>query len=906
MDAPRDSQSVSLDDCDFGPTLRGHHPGNKVFKRFTLDKLLGRGGMGIVWLAHDDLLDRQVAIKFAPDLVLAVEEAIEDLKNETRRGLDLAHPNIVKIYDFLQDSEHAAIAMEYVDGETLSHMRVRQPKKVFEPYQVERWVTQLLDGLSYAHRGAKIVHRDLKPPNLIISQQGDLKIMDFGIARTIQDTIMRATVSQLGSSTGTVAYMSPQQMQGKIPSVADDLYALGSTLYEMFTGKPPFWTGDLREQLRGIVPPTVTQRRQEFGLAGSMPFPENWEEAIRRCLSKEAENRPADVEEVRKLLGLPGAAPAALGAAAFQMPTSPPGIDGTGARTPTMRQSGSARVLTTLPPAARVTVQSTGGMLSPETGLAHARATQQSAARAKAASVVYTDEPAKSGAGIGIWIALSAAVIVAGGGYWWWQQRPPAGGDPVKPVVITTPPTLKPNVPVVPPVLPPAVVIPPPVTPPPVKPPEPPVVVTVKDPPPVVPPVTVTDPPPTVPVVVKSATVTPVVQPPPQPPAPVKTSGAELLVPGTFATIQAAFTTARQGDTVIIAAGLYEEALVLPLGVSLLAQTAGTVTVMADGQFSSALRVEAQTQPVKVKGIIFSHKRAESATDSAKPAVQVLASAVTFEDCGFESSLADGVVVSGSSQEAQFIRCTAQRNFGDGFLAERGGQVKLESCTAEGNRRAGLRLADRTTYGEVTGGTFQKNLTSFLVETGAGLKGAGLRCVNNKQNGLFANHESSVIELDNCVFTHNGFVDEGGAGASRRTGGGGFGILGDKAVFKLNRLILEDNAERGINLNPVGPGTEILSCQLRKNPKVGIALVGSEGVAGVVLEENVCEGGGIGIAVIGQGFKPRLVKNRCVANTISCIVVKERAEPVLESNVLENSSGRQIDRAEAGPGMLEK
>ncbi|MDZ4405006.1 right-handed parallel beta-helix repeat-containing protein [Prosthecobacter sp.] len=299
-----DNSSANLDDIEFGATMRGHQSGDLAFGRFALKRVLGRGGMGVVWLAEDTLLTREVALKFAPDTLRSDDAAIEELKGETRRGQDLAHPSIVKIFDFFLDEQHAAICMEYVDGDTLARLRVRQPNKVFEPRQVVRWVVQMLDGLSYAHRSAKIVHRDLKPPNLIINSQGDLKIMDFGIARSIQDSMARVTIA--GNSTGTLAYMSPQQAAGRSASISDDIYSLGSTLYELFTGKPPFHSGDFSRQIREEIPPAICERRIEFGLTNTETFPSEWEDVILRCLEKQPELRPATVEDVRTLLGLGG------------------------------------------------------------------------------------------------------------------------------------------------------------------------------------------------------------------------------------------------------------------------------------------------------------------------------------------------------------------------------------------------------------------------------------------------------------------------------------------------------------------------------------------------------------------------------------------------------------------------
>src|SRR4026207_927105 len=158
-----------------------------VFGRYKLVKVLGRGGMGIVWLARDQELERAVALKFLPDLIIHDAAVLSDLKRETKRCLELTHQNIVRIYDFVHDERSGCISMEYVDGETLTTMRCHKPQKIFEPDELSAWTSQLGDALNYAHNRARIIHRDLKPANLMVNQGGDLKVSDFGIARSLAD-----------------------------------------------------------------------------------------------------------------------------------------------------------------------------------------------------------------------------------------------------------------------------------------------------------------------------------------------------------------------------------------------------------------------------------------------------------------------------------------------------------------------------------------------------------------------------------------------------------------------------------------------------------------------------------------------------------------------------------------------
>jgi serine/threonine protein kinase len=290
------------EDAESGQTMRGVVGGTKVFGRFILQKVLGRGGMGIVWLARDERLDRLVALKLVPESVNFDASAQEDLKRETRKSLLLTHPNIVRIFDFVEDEHSAAISMEYVDGATLSSLRVRKPNKCFEVDEIASWVTSLCDALSYAHQSAGLVHRDLKPANLMVNSRNELKVTDFGIACTLRDSMSHVSMA---TSSGTLNYMSPQQLLGGDPSPGDDIYAVGATLYEMLSSKPPFYGGDVASQVREVVPSTIAQRRAKLGVKGA-PIPKHWEETIAACLAKETERRPNTAADLARRFRLGG------------------------------------------------------------------------------------------------------------------------------------------------------------------------------------------------------------------------------------------------------------------------------------------------------------------------------------------------------------------------------------------------------------------------------------------------------------------------------------------------------------------------------------------------------------------------------------------------------------------------
>ncbi len=295
------------DEPNFGAdmTTREHASGQKIFGRYTLRKILGRGGMGIVWLARDEELERDVALKFLPDLIALDRALLSELKRETRRSLELTHRNIVRIHDFVHDESAGAISMEYIDGDTLSNLRAGKEAKVFQPEEIAAWTSQLCDALDYAHNHARIIHRDLKPANLMVNQKGDLKVSDFGIARSLGDSMSKLTMASGGTS-GTLVYMSPQQLDGERGTHLDDIYSLGATLYDLLTSKPPFYSGNVDRQIHERVAPSMTERRKEFNLEPAF-VPPLWEAAVAACLAKDPAQRPQSAAEVPQRLQLSAA-----------------------------------------------------------------------------------------------------------------------------------------------------------------------------------------------------------------------------------------------------------------------------------------------------------------------------------------------------------------------------------------------------------------------------------------------------------------------------------------------------------------------------------------------------------------------------------------------------------------------
>jgi len=204
--------------------------------RYQILSELGRGGMGIVFRADDKQLKEQVAIKILSPLLSNDPDALERLKREVSAARRITHPNVIRIHDISEINGLHFISMEFFSGSSLKDF-IRQ-RGVLSPMQAYNIARQICDGLEAAHTQG-VVHRDLKSQNIIINPAGQIKIIDFGLARNAQREGMTAT----GLIMGTPEYMAPEQVAGKRVDERADIYSLGVILYELFTGHLPF-TGD--------------------------------------------------------------------------------------------------------------------------------------------------------------------------------------------------------------------------------------------------------------------------------------------------------------------------------------------------------------------------------------------------------------------------------------------------------------------------------------------------------------------------------------------------------------------------------------------------------------------------------------------------------------------------------------
>lgn len=286
----------------------GLKPGQKIGAgRYTLIRILGKGGMGVVWLARDERLQEELALKFLAGEISHDKEALDDMRRETLKSRKLSHPNVIRIHDLFEgDGEAPFITMEYSDGKPLNMLKAEQEQRLFAWDVLKPLVQQLCSALDYAH-SQRIIHRDLKPGNMILDAGGTLKLADFGLAASAADSLSR--LSRDRGASGTPAYMSPQQMRGQAPQVSDDIYALGATLYELLTSKPPFFRGDIYRQVKEEPPTPLDERLSELELNNAIP--DDVAALIMACLSKEPEQRPQSAAAVAQWIGLEAKTPTA-------------------------------------------------------------------------------------------------------------------------------------------------------------------------------------------------------------------------------------------------------------------------------------------------------------------------------------------------------------------------------------------------------------------------------------------------------------------------------------------------------------------------------------------------------------------------------------------------------------------
>ena len=262
--------------------------GQMINERYQVIRLIGEGGMANVYLAHDIILDRLVAVKVLRGDLADDEKFVRRFQREAIASSSLDHPNIVGMYDVGEDNGNYFIVMEYIDGRTLkSLIKKRGALTLAEVMDI---MQQLLDGVKCAH-DSMIIHRDLKPQNIMILDDGTIKITDFGIATALNNNELTQTNSVMGS----VHYLPPEQANGKNSTIQSDIYSIGIMMYELLTGKLPF-------KGENAVEIAIKQMKEEIPSVClfNPEIPQSIENVILKACAKNPKNRYKNIDEMQK------------------------------------------------------------------------------------------------------------------------------------------------------------------------------------------------------------------------------------------------------------------------------------------------------------------------------------------------------------------------------------------------------------------------------------------------------------------------------------------------------------------------------------------------------------------------------------------------------------------------------
>ncbi len=258
-----------------------------IDERYEVKSKLGQGGFGAVYRAFDRDMNIDKALKVIPEAIVNDNEAMFDLQREAQTMISLNHKDIVRVYDFHKTGSIKYIDMELIEGQTLTELKLEYSDKRIPEDVVKEIALKIAEGLAYAHSN-NVLHKDIKPQNVMVTTKGEVKIMDFGIAETVRSSMSRI---QNTSSSGTLVYMSPEQIKGKNVGKESDIYSFGSMLYELLSGHPPFFKGAIEYQILNKEPEKIENVSKEIN------------SIILKCLHKDYKKRYTNIDEIIQELG---------------------------------------------------------------------------------------------------------------------------------------------------------------------------------------------------------------------------------------------------------------------------------------------------------------------------------------------------------------------------------------------------------------------------------------------------------------------------------------------------------------------------------------------------------------------------------------------------------------------------
>ncbi|MBB4287203.1 serine/threonine-protein kinase [Roseospira goensis] len=389
--------------------------------KYTLRRVLGKGAMGIVYEGYDDILDRTVAIKTIRSELWDSDDAAEMRERfirEARAVARMSHPNIVTLYEFDEKDGTGFIALEYVAGQTLKAHAAAAPERRLPPEEAAEIAGRILDGLAYSHT-REVTHRDIKPGNIMLTPDGQVKILDFGVAR-----LATAGITVAGSMLGTPAYMAPEQLMGKQVDHRADLYSVGVVLYEMLTGRKPH-EGDFNQ-----IHMQVLHAEPDPPSALVPGLPPALDTVVMTALAKTPDARYPDAASfaaaLRDAVGTATAGPmpwtgmdpdatvVAPSGAGTWPGTAGGRVTATGTGTGTGRGAGTGWSTRT------------GAGPGPGMGMGTATGTGRPGPGGVGPAAGPEPAPVKRTGGLAVWLLLLLLIAAAGGAGWWWLQQQPA------------------------------------------------------------------------------------------------------------------------------------------------------------------------------------------------------------------------------------------------------------------------------------------------------------------------------------------------------------------------------------------------------------------------------------------------------------------------------------------------